>query len=137
VTAFRSSGIFGIFGLLFVAIGIYTSFGRLIILNTNKKNTYYAVTERRILLCITGQTVRYREIRYSRICDIQLIKSRRGTGCGTIVFNVPNMMPEYPYGMYSDRISNTNQLLDSFIDIADAERVYGLINEAKTAYPGE
>ncbi len=137
VTALRSSGILGIFGLLFVAVGIYTSFGRWIILYTNKKNTYYAVTGRRILLCITGQTVRFREIRYSRISDVQLIKSKRGTGCGTIVFNVPNFVPEYPYGKYSDRISNNNQLLDSFIDIADAERVYRLINEAKTAYPGE
>ena len=89
------------------------------------------------MLLIAGEKIRYRDIRLRRINDTRLILSKRGTGCGTIVFNVPNFVPEYPYGKYSDRISNTNQLLDSFIDIADAKRVYELINEAKAAYPGE
>lgn len=123
------------FGLIFFAFGIYSIFGRAIILGINKPNTYYAVTDRRVMMLIIGSWNRFRDIRYGRMSGAKLILSRRKTGCGTIVFSSPNLIPEYPYGRYHDRVANTNSLLDSFADIAGAQRVYNLINEAKSAYP--
>ena len=92
-------------------------------LNINKPNIYYAVTNMRVMLCITGRVNRFRDISYKRLGEVRLILSRRGTGCGTIVFVTPTHVPEYPYGRRYDRVANINSLLDSFVDIADAARI--------------
>lgn len=127
----RIAAFMSIFALPFIMIGMYIVAGKSIILNNNKKNIYYAVTNQRVMMMISGRYNRFRDIRYSRISEVKLVLSRRQTGCGTIIFTSPNLIPEYPYGRYWDRRSNNNSLLDSFIDIADAERVYNLINKSR------
>ena len=84
--AARLSSFMGIFGLFFIGMWFYTAFGKVIVLNINKPNIYYAVTNMRVMLCITGRVNRFRDISYKRLGEVRLILSRRGTGCGTIVF---------------------------------------------------
>ena len=132
--AVNLSSIMGIFSLLFIGMWLYTAFGKYIVLSINKPNIYYAVTNMRVMLCITGRVNRFRDISYKRLSEARLILSRRGTGCGTIVFITPTHIPQYPYGRRYDRVANTNSLLDAFIDIADARRVYDLINAAKAEF---
>ncbi|MGI6166711.1 MAG: helix-turn-helix transcriptional regulator [Eubacteriales bacterium] len=134
VYSIRLSSFVALFGLFFFGIWLYTVFGKTIVLNINKPNIYYAVTNMRVMLCITGRVNRFRDISYRRLSEVRLILSRRGTGCGTIVFVTPTHAPEYPYGRRYDRVAYTNSLLDSFIDIADAKRVYDLINATKSEY---
>jgi hypothetical protein len=122
---------------LLLLVGLFLMLGKMTIIGTNLKNIYYAVTDRRVLIMINVRNVRFREIKFERIRNMKLNLRRNGGGRGTIVFYVPNYIPEYPYGKHSDRIMNTNQLLDSFVDIEDAKRVYNLINDAKSAYEDE
>ncbi|NLW74562.1 MAG: helix-turn-helix transcriptional regulator [Clostridiales bacterium] len=134
VYTIRFNSFVAVFGLFFFWMWLYTVFGKKIVLYINKPNIYYAVTNMRVMLCITGRVNRFRDISYRRLTEVRLILSRRKTGCGTIVFVTPAHAPEYPYGRRYDRVAYTNSLLNSFIDIADAKHVYDLINAAKSEY---
>jgi uncharacterized membrane protein YgcG len=61
IGATTAGGVFGLFGVPFLAIGLYNLFGRFIYKANRKRRTIYAVTTRRVLEIIRsrrGETVR-------------------------------------------------------------------------------
>jgi hypothetical protein len=83
---------FALWGIPFVLIGLYLIFGRFIYKNYQKKKTYYAVTNQRVLI-LSGFNSRNLQAEF--IKQISAInKDVRANGSGTIRFG------NVPYGLY-------------------------------------
>ena len=104
---------FPLFGLFFVAIGLYIVVGRFFTRSRRLSHTAYAVTDKRVLIAEGGSTnfMLYRQIPY-------LSLSLRGDGSGTIWFQPPT---SYGYGKHRHHVPGIG-----FEEIPDAERVYRL-----------
>jgi hypothetical protein len=118
--------IFPFFGIPFVLIGLYMVAGRFFYKKWKKKRTYYAVTNRRILVV---KNTRRRDLQGAYLETIPVVnKSIRRDGHGTITFG--NSTPgtwmyedsgfEFMGAYYIDRVP-------TFRDIDDAEKIYRLV----------
>jgi hypothetical protein len=112
---------------IFIAFGLYMIFGRFIYKRYKKRHTYYAVTNKRVLVLTE---VRRSDLRAVRFCGIPVLnKDIRSSGTGNIVFG-----RKLPFGMAYD---NTGMELFgrrypnpalAFYDIKDADHVYKLVD---------
>lgn len=120
--------------ILFVAMGLYITVGRFFTTKIRKKQTWYAVTNRRVL------SVRYnvrngkRAVVTSDIAGVPTENvTRRKDGSGSVIFGV---MPAY-FGAYAntgmDVFMNSAavQSVVSFFDVADIEEVMAAYRQAK------
>lgn len=121
---------FCIFGIPFVLVGFYLMFGRFITKMIKNKHTYYAVTNKRVMIYIE---MRNRQMHTQFINEIPSIsKSVNKMGVGTIRFgcndfnggNYDNTGMYMRNGRYATEIT-------AFYDIFDVEKVYKLVNEIK------
>jgi hypothetical protein len=132
VWASNSPFFFRLWGLPFLLVGFYIIIGRFFYKWWRKRNTYYAVTNRRLLIQTTG--IRYNLQSFSLNGLPQLTKSVSRDGTGTIIFgNAPVRSGGRGFQM---NVSNSGMeffgySLSGFYDIPDANDVYALINDLR------
>ncbi|MFH1067146.1 MAG: hypothetical protein V1746_04535 [bacterium] len=123
--------IFGLFGIPFVLIGLYVTFGRFFWKNAKKRRTYYAVTNKRVLVLTNVFNRRVQAEFIDRIPTIN--KSVRPDGIGTIRFGVLPSIATIAYentGMdFSTPLYEQN--VPTFHDVKNAESVYNMVNEMR------
>jgi hypothetical protein len=111
-----------LWGIPFVLAGQYFIWGRFVFDWWRKKRTFYAVTQKRLLIV---EEVRNRKLTSVGLTENTFLdKSTRGDGIGTLRFGVPQVNPN------PNRFSFGNLDSDgrpSFRDIDDVERVYTMI----------
>lgn len=119
---------FGLLGIPFVLAGCYMLFGRYFVKSWKQRNTYYAVTNQRVLvLC----TVPNRSLQAVFINEIATLNKTVGAdGIGTIVFG--NTHPQAAMyansGMDLFASSGGVTLSPAFYDVRNVNSVYELIN---------
>jgi len=115
--------IFPLFGLPFVLIGLYLLFGRIIYRNWKKRHTYYAVTDKRVLVLTT---VGSRNLQAAYTDSVPGVgKSVRRNGVGTISFGVPASVPAK---VPSAVLAGARPV---FQDVRDADMVYELVSRLR------
>jgi hypothetical protein len=123
------TGIFSLFGFVFALIGLYFIVGRFLYKILKKKNTYYAVTNRRVLVLNTLLT---RSLRAAFINTIPTIYKSVRFGRGTITFGNRNIWTSMYENTGMDFFAwGHGQDVPTFYDIEDAEDVYHLVNELR------
>lgn len=127
-TAITSRGgvFFVLWGLPFVGVGLYMVFGRILVAREEARRTHYAVTDQRVLMVGGAFRRRIVEMALDDLPPAQLEVGKHGLG--SITFGTQTsavrLPPGWPAaGMYAQPLA--------LMSIPDAERVYGLIQEAK------
>jgi hypothetical protein len=116
---------FTLWGLMFVAIGLFFVFGRFVLDMLLRKNTHYAVTDRRILISRRALLPRFMSVRLDQLPDAKL--SLKNGGSGSITFgNSVSMFGHNNFGIWVPSLDPTPQLLG----ISNARDVYGIIQRA-------
>lgn len=120
--------IFPLFGIPFVLIGLYMIFGRFLHKKWKKQRTYYAVTDKRVLVLTKtlGSTIQAKSIN-----NIETItKSVGHDGNGSLIFgDTPNLSAFNNFSMDFMQFNQSNA--PAFFDIKDANSVYELVNRLK------
>ena len=109
-------GFMAVFGLLFLLLGLYASFGRIFRRAGQLKRTHYGVTDRRVILLEDRRTT---VLPYDQIPVLE--KQVKPGGIGTIYLS---QTPVYytRHGYRQDLLSRT-----ALMNIPDVERVFRLI----------
>lgn len=118
-----------LWGIPFVAVGLYMVFGRFFYQQAVKRKTRYAATTHRIIVQSRNQLT---FLTYRQIPIISRALNRDGSG--TICFGPRqtylSIRPRLVYPSIGPQRENTQQpAVTCFEDIADAERVYRIIEE--------
>jgi hypothetical protein len=113
--------------ILFILFTQYMIWGRFIYYGWLKKRTYYAVTNRRVLVVREGWR---RETSWMYVSDIPTI-TREGSMTGTLWFG-----PKYPlFGAYfNKRRSRSRFRIEAepvFVDIDDSDSVYRMVMDLR------
>lgn len=116
-----------LFGLIFVAIGLYMIFGRFIVKRYTRSHTYYAVTDRRVLVLSTAFRHTVRSASLKRLPGLEL-SVRRG-GRGTVTFGHWGGMSAMYANSGLDWFGwGSGQRPLAFYDLDDARSVYELVD---------
>lgn len=124
------NAISNLFGLFFMFFGSYFVFGRFLYKIWKKSHTYYCVTDRRVLILTT---LLHRNLRAVFIDTLPTIgKSIRPDGKGTITFGNRTFLSSW-YANTGMELLDWSQKEDvpTFYDIAEADRVYRIVNELR------
>lgn len=130
VLATLGIGWFGLlFGLPFLLIGFYFLVGRFLYKIWKKKNTYYAVTDKRVLVLTTLFT---RSLQAAYIDTIPTIHKSGRFGRGTITFGNRSFMSS----MYANTglgffLWGYGKEAPTFYDIKEVNKVFDLVNELR------
>ena len=120
--------LFALWGLPFVAMGLYLIFGRLLVARREAHRTVYVVTDQRVWLLTGPFRQNLTEIAIGELPVVQL--EVRPSGVGRITFGSGGSFfrppPGWPMGGMSGRPT-------AFESIPDASRVYRVIQDAKAA----
>jgi hypothetical protein len=119
---------FGLWGIPFVAVGLYLIFGRILVARREARRTHYAVTDQRVIILAGAFSRRTTEMALGDLPPAQLDEGSRGIG--TITFGAAisgfRAPPGWPMtGMYTQS--------PAFMSIPDAARVYRVVQDAKDA----
>lgn len=118
---------FALWGLFFVAIGLYLIFGRILVARREAYRTNYAVTNQRVLIVGGAFARRTTEMALADLPPTQLDEG--ASGLGTITFGAISGFrppPGWPtMGTYAQ--------VPAFTSIRDAARIYRIIQDAKVA----
>jgi len=125
--------VFPLFGIPFVAVGLYFVFGRFIYKAQKKKKTYYAVTDKRVLVLNTGRNQTLNEIDIKAATNMS--KNVRRDGTGSITFGGQDYgILSFTNDMYAntgmDFFSRSNRV--AFYDIENVDQVYKTIQRVKS-----
>lgn len=123
------SVLFALWGVPFVAAGLYLIFGRILVARREARRTVYGVTDRRVLLRTGAFRQTITELAIDEVPVVQL--EEQSSGLGRISFSSSGRMfrppPGWPMaGMYGQPTA--------FECIRDASRVYRIIQDAKAAF---
>jgi hypothetical protein len=129
------AGLFALFGLPHVLVGLYMLIGRFIVKYMRNRNTYYAVTNHRILITTRLLWTKFHAFSIDTLPALE--KSVGVGGIGTISFGIEPQQPWW--GRRRANYSNTGMelfgyTLPGFYDIANANEVYRLISELRHSY---
>lgn len=118
-------GFFALWGLPFVAVGLYFVFGRFLTDAWVRSRTLYALTSERALLLRKA----FGETLLSSPLDAETRVQRHGDGTGTLEFgpSVPLLMRGRSMSAWSPSLSN--QVI--FLHIQDFDRAYSLTSWAR------
>ncbi|MDP4723728.1 MAG: PH domain-containing protein [Crocinitomicaceae bacterium] len=123
VSALRSVvPFFALFGVPFVIIGLIFVFGRFVIDAKQRANTFYALTEERIIIKSGIYKKSIKSLNLRTLSDIEL--EEKSNGSGTISIGPKNPMLIWNNGMNWMPGANATPSLDL---IEDARKVYKLI----------
>lgn len=121
---------FSLFGIPFVLMGLYFIFGRFIWKNFKKKRTYYAVTDKRVIVITKTFSKSIVAEFIDRIPGIN--KTVGLSGIGSIRFGNTSWV----VAMYGNTGMDFfgafyGQDIPVFYDIKDADRVYNMVSELR------
>lgn len=122
---------FPLFGTPFVIIGIYFIFGRFVYKKAKKRNTFYAVTNKRVL---TLTKMFGRNLKAAFIDKIPSInKSIRSNGIGSIRFGNTSFFASMYGNTGMDFFGSFygDNDVPTFYDIKDADKVFSLVNDLR------
>jgi hypothetical protein len=115
---------FSLFGIPFILIGLYMIFGRFIIDSKQRKQTFYGVTDKRVIIKKGIYTQTVNSLQLDSINEVSV--STKTDGSGTITFGRHNLM--WPrYNLYFWGMGN-NQVPE-FRYIPDVNNVNRIIKE--------
>jgi Bacterial PH domain len=118
---------FALSGLPFLLFGLYMNFGRFPLDARRRNRTYYAVTDRRIII-VSGLVSR--EVQSISLRNLpNVVLGARGDGSGTITFGDKDPLTAM-YGSLYGRVF-LGPGVPAFEMIEDARRVYDLILRAQ------
>jgi len=121
--------IFPLFGLPFVLVGIYFIIGRFFFKAWKQRHTFYAVTNKRILIAI-GNAKSIQAVFIKSIPSIS--KSIGANRIGTVVFGISNSRWwDYANTGMEWMGSRYGPPPPSFYDIAGADSVYNIVNQLR------
>lgn len=119
---------FQLWGIPFVLIGQYFIWGRFLYASWLKKRTYYAVTNRRVIVVQTGGQ---RKIASSYLDSLpSLIKEGGSNGTGVLRFAPTQPMWSGRQGWGAWNAMNVGEI-PTFVDIEDVDNVYRLISDLR------
>ena len=118
------AGAFALFGLLFLAFGLFFSVGRFALDAWLRAGTQYGLTDRRILILRLRPTNSFTAIDLGRLPQAQV--SARGDGRGTIRFGAPaSLFGGSGLSIWTPSLDPTPQ----FIGIPDVRKVFDQIQQ--------
>lgn len=128
-SAFNSGAptFFLLFGAPFVLIGIYLIVGRFIYDSLNRRNTFYGISDDRVILITEFPARRVKSLNLSTLTDVSL--SEKSDGGGKIVFG-----PEQPMGSWANGMAwpgMTQYQSPMFELVKDAKHVYETVRNAQ------
>jgi hypothetical protein len=124
--------VFPLFGLPFVLIGVYIIFGRFFVDMKQRQNSFYGVTNQRIIIRTGWFTISRKSLNLRTLSDITL--DEKSDGYGVITFG-----PTHPYytrfafGGGSSWPGTGRYAPPCFDMIPEAKRVYEIIRQAQNA----
>lgn len=122
--------IFPLFGLPFVFIGVYIVFGRFFADIKQRQNTFYGVTNQRIIIRTGLFSITRKSLNLRTLSDLTL--DEKSDGYGVISFGPTN--PYYQrFGNNSSWPGGARYAPPSFDMIPEAKRVYEIIQQAQNA----
>jgi len=128
VMASSGSGVFALFGVPFVIIGLIFVFGRFFIDAKQRENTVYGFTEDRILIKSGIFSKKIKSLNIKTLSDIEMTEKKDGTG--TISFGPKNPMMIWGSGMNWWPGMKTNPQLEM---IQNARNIYSQIIQIQNA----
>lgn len=130
VTATAIGGPFGLFGIPFLVIGYYFCIGRFKYKKKNKMHTYYAITDRRIIVYNDFNRVQINDMPISRAYHLSFDEDK--DGIGNIYFS--EIASQSFLGFKSALYANSGldrfmslPFPSAFYDINNVRQVYGLL----------
>jgi hypothetical protein len=120
---------FGLWGLPFVAAGLYIVFGRFWVAARQRANSYYGVTNERVLIVSGLFSREIKSLQLRTLSDISLTEKRDGSG--TVTFG--------PVQPWANMFTGTGwpgagrNAPPAFEQIANAKEVYNIIRQAQRA----
>lgn len=123
------SVIFPLFGVPFVLVGLYFVFGRFLVDARARAQTFYAITNERVLIVSGLFSRRVKSINLATLTDVSM--TERNDGTGTITFGPTAMWGQwFPIGSWP----GAGQYATPAFDVIDrAKEVYDLIRKAQKA----
>ena len=116
--------LFGLFGVPFVAIGFYFLVGRFFLDAKKRKNTFYGLTDRRVVIISKGSTTKRSSIPLAALQNVSLTEFGSE---GTVAFGRSD-----PFSLQLEGIQWPGyNPLPSFQLIQDANHVYNQVLEAR------
>lgn len=97
IEASQAGGLFGLFGVPFVIVGLFFVFGRFIIDSKQRKNTYYGLTKSRIIIKSGIFSKSIKSLNIKTLSDIEY--NKKNNGSGTISIGPKNPMRMWGNGM--------------------------------------
>ena len=117
-------GVFPLFGLPFVGVGLYLLFGRFVHKKYILKNTYYVITNKRAIFYNKGKITSC-DYQQEPTISLKLCKN----GSGTITFgNSYKSLNSNSGGFLLENFTATE---NQFLNIPDAQNVHRIINQQK------
>ncbi len=117
--------VFPLFGLPFVIIGLYMLFGRFMVDARQRKRTYYAITDSRVLIVSGLFSRKLKSLNLRTLSDISM--SEKSDGSGYITFG-----PTYPFMAFLGGAAwGSMYALPSFDLLPDVAKVYRIICDAQ------
>lgn len=112
--------IFPLFGLPFLFVGLYLVFIAPIKAQSKRKNTEYALTNKRILILYSGKTVTLQAFKYSDIQNVNFASDASDVGCVTFMNNTV---------LYTMNGSRVHRGYYGLYNIPNVKRVYKIFAE--------
>jgi hypothetical protein len=120
---------FMLWGVPFVLVGLHLIFGRFFTDARQRANTFYGVTNDRIIITSGKHVKRVQSLSLSTLGDISL--EERADGSGTITFGTPNPFRRWGNVAAWPGAGISRQAQPSFEMIPQAKKVYELIRSAQ------
>ncbi len=120
-------GCFGIWGIPFVLVGIYITVGRFFVDSYVRRNTYYGLTNERVIIISGLLRCETKSLNLRTASDITM--SQRGDGKGTITFGAVPAYARMYQGMHWP--GAMHQMPAQFELIPDVQYVYEKILEVQ------
>lgn len=118
--------VFPLWGIPFVAVGLYMIFGRFFYDAASRNKTWYGITDRRLIVLKSLFIRRVSSFDYASLTNLNLVE--RGDGSGDVLLGTPTPMT----GFASSSWPGTNRYAPpGFYLLPDARSVYNKIREAQ------
>lgn len=127
VGASLAGGAFGLFGVLFIAFGAFFMGGRFWLDAWLRGRTFYAVTDRRVLILRSGPFSDFTAVALDRLPDARISEGKGGRGAIRFGQRAP-IFGGNGFSIWVPALDGTPQ----FLGIADARKVFDLIQHAST-----
>jgi len=119
--------IFAVFGVPFVLAGLYMVFGRFFVDAHRRRNTYYGLTDKRVIIVSENINRSVKSIDLNVLNEYSLKEKKDGSG--TIMFG--DASSNYPYRMATPDPLSFYRIVTALEGILDVRSVYNLISQSK------